>query len=198
MKNIKEFKSEEEFEKYIDGMHGAKLYDLNKVKLYINRDYEVIKNQKYDNLKISDVIMDSDYNLDSFIFPSELYVCENEIIGYKAKYFRSDVLESTFGHINIDALVQAREKFIEDMKALTNDGYYLFDMGYNLLFNNKKLCAIDTLDYFKKNNVKLEENLDMLDKGLIARLRDHGLCSKNINDTANFNKVITKIKKKSR
>ena len=202
MKNIKEFKSDKEFEKYINDLNCAKLCSTSKSDLYISRDYHVIKDIRkdvdYDNLKISDVIMDSDYNLDSFIFPSELYVANDKIIGYKTNYFKGDVLESTFGRINIDLLVKAREKFIEDMKVMTDGGYYLYDIGFNILFDNIKMCAIDTLDYYKKNDVTLDENLYMLDKGLIERLYIHGLCSRNISYTSDFNKVITKIKEKSK
>ena len=203
MKNIKEFKSIEEFNKYANKVRKIYMNTIGEGPIYITKDNEVLKdvsNIPYPMYlsKKQDIIMDSDYNLDSFMFPTELYIYKDMIIGYTSKYFRGDIFEEFFGDINIDALIRAREKMIEDIKVLTNDGYYLYDLAFNTLFNNKKLCAIDTLDYYRKENVTLKENLDILDYGLVSRLRDHGLCRKNIKDGEEFEKVITKIKKKSR
>ncbi len=46
------------------------------------------------------------------------------------------------------------------------------ELGRNVLFNNKKLCAIDTLDYQKTRNVTLEANKGALDYALALELKD--------------------------
>lgn len=203
MKNIREFKLLEEFNEYVNSNIKYSIGNSSEGSVYLTKNDNVLKdisNIYYPMYleKNKDVIMSDDLKLDSFIFPDELYVFEDKIIGYIAEYFKCDIFENFISDIDVDALVSARKKFIEDMKVLTDKGYFLFDMGFNTLFDNHKLCAIDTLDYYKKDGVTLEENLNMLDYALITRLRDHNVCNRNTNSDADFDTVIAKIKKKSR
>ena len=134
MKKIREFDSLEEFNKYANSVRKVQMDTIGEGPLYITKDNEVLKdvsNIPYPMYlsKNKDIIMSSDYNLDSFIFPTELYVYKDIIIGYTSKYFRGDIFEEFFGDIDVDSLISAREKMIEDIKVLTNDGYYLYDLA---------------------------------------------------------------------
>ena len=129
-----------------------------------------------------DILMDSDLKLESFIFPKELFVCGDKIVGYVTRYFPNNLFvtndpfkEGNIDLIDIDALLKARLRMIEDIKVITDKGYDLFELPRNLLFDNKKLAAIDTLSYNKRNDITLEENIGTLDFALNAEFEFYNL-----------------------
>ena len=205
MKNIKNFRSVGEFKDYVDSNiigttndYIAKGLEGN---IYITRTAEILKDIRSNPRKFfneDDIIMSSDIKLDSFIFPDELYTVNDFIVGYKTVLFKGDIFMTNRinaykkREIEIDALIEARKKIIEDIKVMTRKGYDLFGLRSNILFNNKELCAIDTLDY-KKDRVKVEKNISYLDSGLIDKLCEHGLCNDYDSD---FERVVTKIKRR--
>ena len=73
--------------------------------------------------------------------------------------------------VDIDSLVKARKRFIEDAKVMADNKYYLFELLNNLVFDNKRLVAIDTLDYKKDNNVTLKDNISSLDYALLNKAK---------------------------
>lgn len=129
-----------------------------------------------DNYKVSyneDILMASDLNLKSFVFPDELFICDNQIYGYKAKYFFNDIFNSTKKDkfIDLEKLLIARRQVLEDIKVLTQANYRLRDISNNILFDNNNLAIIDTLSYDKKS-VTLDENIELLDDALNLELMD--------------------------
>ena len=116
--------------------------------------------------------MSSYLKLDSFIFPDELYVCGDIILGYREQFFEGNLFNAyPKKNIDLESLIKAREVFIEDAKIMTDYGYKLFELPRNLLFDNKRLVVIDTLDYIKKE-ITLKENIEMLDYALLTELHD--------------------------
>lgn len=97
------------------------------------------------------MITEDKLKLDSYLFPSDIYVSNGIVLGYKQDYFDGDLINAYPGiRLDIDALIKAREKFIEDTKILTDFGYKLYELPRNIMFDNKRLVAIDTLDYIKE------------------------------------------------
>lgn len=193
-----EFKNTKEFNTYIDNNKSSILGYGVEGTVYLTKSNETIKDMQ-DNPKIityTNVIMSTDLDLSSFLFPKELFLIGNKIVGYKANYFPNNIIKKRNGKIediDIDALLEAREKFIKDLKVLTESGYYLYDAAGNILFDNKKLVAIDTLNY-KKKNVSLRRNISALDNALVCELKNHDSNSGiDIFDT--FSTAIQKIKK---
>lgn len=178
MKNIKEFESEKELYDYFKTNSIKKIGGGSEGTAYLNKNKELIKliPVSYDSKYYCDytnIIMDSDIKLDSFIFPKELFILNGLIVGYKENYFRGNIFNSSdeIHKLNIDKLIEAREKIIEDAKIITERGYFLYELGGNILFNNEKLVGIDTLDYKKNNNVTLDENIDMIDYAILIALK---------------------------
>ena len=200
MKNIKVFNSIEDFNEYLNNNSKFILNNFGCSNIHMTKDNEILKDMSNFNyplklLNENDIIMDGDYDLESFIFPNELYIFEDNILGYKSKYFNNDIMEDNLRYINIEALLKARKRIIKDIKVLSNEGYYLWGLALNTLFDNEKLCAISTVNYCKALSVKLKHNIDMLDTGLIMRLKDHNMISENADDY-DLHKAISKVIKK--
>lgn len=180
MNNIIEFNNKKEFIEYIKPLLKEDLNSGSEGDIYITKDNNVIKvmhqffGPKY--LKdCPDIIMSNDLKLDSYIFPDELYIIDGIIMGYKEKLFENDVF-SFYPSLkkfatNIDNLFEAREKFIEDTIKLTEYGYKLFELPRNIMYDNKRIVAIDTLDYIKQK-VKKEENIRIVDHAILLELSD--------------------------
>lgn len=174
MKNIKEFKSRDELINYFKKNAIKFIHEGAEGKIYLTKDGEVIKYMPgvFEPKPIDqypDIIMHGDIELESFIFPKELFVLNGIIVGYREDYFKGNVMDN-LDKVDIDSLVKARKRFIEDAKVMADNKYYLFELLNNLVFDNKRLVAIDTLDYKKDNNVTLKDNISSLDYALLNKL----------------------------
>jgi len=177
MNNLKIFSSEQEVNNYFNKMHltgigngveGVAYLDNTKNCVYkqIRPDYAVYYEPS--------IITTSMFNLDSFIFPDELFLLRENIIGYRTRYFKGDVLcditRREDAQIDLEKLLEAREAMIKDIKVLTDANYVLDDMYGNVLFNGEKLAAIDTLSYYQEEGIDLATNIKSLDKALDLKL----------------------------
>ena len=203
MKNIKEFKTIQAFDKYIEDNKVKVIGSGIEGEVYLTKSNEALKDMQdtldqkhYTNN--SDIIMKTDLELASFLFPKELYLISSRILGYKCDYYKGNIIRNRDGKIediDIDALLEARERFIEDLRILTKEGYQLYDVAGNLLFDNKTLVAIDTLDY-KRRRTNLDKNIKALDNGLARELKLHDP-STNIGIFDTFQETIQKIKQRT-
>ncbi len=165
--------------------------------VYLSKDGDVIKIMLNSWLPKNygdypNIIMDDTMKIDSFIFPKELYILNGVIVGYKEKFFPNNILtlDALPELINIDKLVEARKKFIEDSKIITEAGYRLYELPRNIMFDNKKIVAIDTLDYQKKSHVDLEDNIGIIDYAILVELSE---LYPNIGVKGNFDEEIGKV-----
>lgn len=179
MNNLKVFASVEELRKNIklNCNEGKKIGFGVEGITYLSNDGMVIKeiqNQIHLTKYNEDIITTSKYNLDTFIFPEELYIYDNLIYGYKAKHFENDLFcnlnREEDAYIDLEKLLEAKEKMIEDIKVLTKDNYKLNDLFSNILFDGEKLVGIDTLHYSKDENITLDDNIRDLNQALNFRL----------------------------
>lgn len=195
MKNIREFKSHSEFLKFAKPQLVKYLASGSEGDVFLTKSGDIIKvmtfyyEQRY-LCDCQDAIFSNELQLDSFIFPDELYVVDGLIVGYREKYFENDLFHTDLDmNYSIENLIKAREKFIEDTKVLTEHGYQLFDLARNILFDNNKLVAIDTLDYVKKN-VSLQFNIGAVDYAILTSISD---CCPNIDVRKPFEEEIQKV-----
>ncbi len=196
MKNIKEFESKDELKIYFKKNAIKKIGEASEGKVYLTRDNEIIKGmwgsfvpKHYKDYP--DIIMADDVKLDSFIFPKELFLYKGIIIGYRQDYFKGNIFKfDSLDRVNLDKLVKARERFIEDTKVITDSGYHLFELPRNLLFNNERLVAIDTLDYVKRDDITLKENIETIDYALLLPFSD---IYKEVNPSKPFEEEIKKV-----
>lgn len=201
MKNIREFKDLKELNNYFNDNAIIPIGEGSEGEVYLNRNNEIIKYmidafypKCYEDYK--DIIMYDDLKLDSFIFPKELFILDGIIVGCREDYFKGDLFDfDKTNRINIEKLINARNKFIEDTKVITDNGYYLFELCRNILFDNERLVAIDTLDYIKSKDVTLDENIKVIDYAILSALQ---LNNNSINADNPFEEEIEKVYKLKR
>ena len=122
---------------------------------------------------INNVILDSTINLKSFAFPKKVYMNDGKVVAYTARYF-TDYLKSNNNVpfiINADLFCNSISRFIDDLRILSAVGIYIYDLDYNLLFDNFNLVAIDTLNYEVRDYDTFDDNIKILKKALKETFR---------------------------
>lgn len=176
MDNLKLFISKEEVGACFNGMKLTVIGNGVEGVAYLDNNNHVYKQIKpnYAVLYDPSIITTSKFDLDSFIFPDQLFLCGKDILGYRTRYFKDDVLcdvtRKETVEIDLEKLLEAREKMIEDVKVLTEADYVLDDMYGNVLFNGENLAAIDTLSYYQEEGIDLDSNIKSLDRALDFKL----------------------------
>lgn len=180
MQKIINFKTTDEFRKYVDLVSLKEIGSGSEGYAYLTKDKKVIKSylDGYDNVErdYKKIITSDDFKLNSFIFPDKLYLVDDKIVGYISKYFSNDIFNNDYidKKINLNKIAYAREKMLDDIATLNYNKIYLFELCFNLLFDGKKMVAIDTLDYYKDLNISLDkliiENTKTLDYAITTVL----------------------------
>lgn len=176
MKNLKIFNTPDEIRTYIQNRkikligYGVEGY------AYLDRNNAVLKEVRegyalpYDNT----IIFSNEFNLETFIFPDEVYIADDIVYGYKTRYFPNDVFCDIYREnaveIDLLKLIKARNKAIEDIKEITELGYAIDDLVGNVLFDGEKLALIDTLCYVKDYYISVSKNIDKLNQALDYKL----------------------------
>lgn len=127
-----------------------------------------------DDRDIENPICKDDLNLESFLFPEEVYRCNKKIFSYKTPYIENNEFKiTTFRNWkipNIDKIKKALIPLIRDIYILSKNNIYAIDLAWrNTLFDGEKLYVIDTLDYEILDEDQLEDNLESL-KNIITCL----------------------------
>ena len=176
MSNIKEFKDNNKLEKYISNLSIKTIGKGTEGYVSLTKDNDTIK--YIDNIErkpyTSTIITKDDLNLESFAFPTEIFVVNEFVAGYRAEYFENDIFNcmnyKTGITFDLRNLYKARLKMIKDIEVLSKNKYKMSDIANNLLFNGEKLMAIDTLSYHKVKNLYAYDNIEEFDYAIKYRL----------------------------
>ena len=136
---------------------GKKIY-----KIY-NKDYLV-----------ENPICRNDLPLESFLFPEEIYTCNNKVFAYRTPYIQNNQFKiETFRNWtipNIKMIKKALIPLIEDIYVLSKNNIEAIDLAWrNTLFDGEKIYIIDTLDYQIVDEDTEKDNLNSL-KNIITCL----------------------------
>jgi len=83
----------------------------------------------------------------TFIFPNELILLKERIIGYIAKYVQAkNLYETNPLRINLERLKKVIELALKDIELISRKGISCDDIMYNILLG-KRLYIIDTIGY---------------------------------------------------
>lgn len=121
---------------------------------------------------IDNTICKDDLDLESILFPNELYMYDKRIFACKTDKFipenkiKADKLQK--GEFpDLDSIKNALEQLIKDIYVLSRNHIYADDLAWkNLLFDGEKFYIIDTLRYEHHDNRPVEqiykENINLL------------------------------------
>lgn len=126
-------------------------------------------------------------DLESFLFPEEIYVSNNMIFATKTKYVENEMYRKRiFAGIlpDINKIKEALPSFIKDFYTLSRNNVLAVDISWeNILFDGEKLYAIDTLHYtindehFQVDAYKW--NINFLEQAMFKFTLDYeGVCKK--------------------
>ena len=179
------FNNSDEFQSFIKSLKIKDIGRGSEGNAFLTKDKKVIKAFGKKDLKTEEakenIIMVQDYDISSYYFPFKLLIVNGLIAGYISDYFENNILKfnapynGRINDIDTDRLLEAYYKIKEDTKILSKDNILIEDLTFNLLFNNKKLGAIDTFGYYKDSNSTLKGNLETLDNALLLELHYHDI-----------------------
>lgn len=130
-------------------------------------DYEDTGYNSEDILKFSNI------KNNTFLWPKDIIKVSNTIIGYTMPYKNvKNLYQVSPLLVNLSSLEQGIIKAEKDIKLLTDEEVKLYDVRYNILYSNKKIYIIDTLDYSYRR-VTYEENRMPLDQEIMLFLVDN-------------------------
>lgn len=123
--------------------------------------YKIITNKDSNgtpiaNYDISKIITTHDIKLEQYVLPEQLYVADNELIGYKTKYIKEkSIFDETnpkeiikkLQELKEKVLIEGYYKILEETDKLSKEQIEIYDLTYNLLFTGKEYYGIDTCGY---------------------------------------------------
>lgn len=171
-----EYITQNELKAYLLKNAIKKLDSGNEGVSYLLRDGTVLKvygdefnnftppaSSNLDKINIEDIIMDSDVGIENFVFPTKIFLINRKIRAYKTRYIPNDLFKD-YAHpekIDFDKLISAYHDFLEKTYIISKEGIAYDDLATNLIFDNDKLYAIDTIHYQRREN-PLQENIEAL------------------------------------
>jgi hypothetical protein len=128
----------------------------------------------------SNPICKDDLNLESFLFPEEIYTYgeEKNVFAYKTTpYIEKNVLKISLfrKHIipDINKIKKALEVLIKDIYILSRNNIAAIDFAKrNLLFDGEKFYVIDTLDYDVVDEYTYLDNITILKNSINCFILD--------------------------
>lgn len=177
---MKEFSSDNDFKAYLKekglkekgcGSEGTFYYSwIDKI------GYKVFDQDNSYNPEL--IIMDDEVNIDAFIFPKELLVIKNKLKGYTSRIVKNNIFsDSNLEYFSMDsidfgALKEAYKVFKIETALLSSKGIAIFDLANNLVYNGKRIYAIDTCSYYRTNDKHvLRYNNSCLDDAIDSMLQ---------------------------
>ncbi len=159
---IKYFKTEDDFRDFLNKFYLTEIgFGTEGVAYFDMRNDRVIKTLDDKMYNPEKLITEDDIKLDSFKFPKDLYVCNDELLGYSSSYFRGDLFnDNTYGRykrIDLIKLLNASKVMLKDINSLTDNHIYSYDLYSNMMFDGNVLAACDTLNYYRDYSDDLDE-----------------------------------------
>ena len=177
MGNLLKLKARDDLIKYAEKNNFKVIGNGSEGTAYLLNDSRVLKvieNDFIPKMYSKDIIMHDDFDMESFLFPYRIYFYDRQVVGYVTEYFKGNIFDGVSNkEINLDSLAEAREKMIDEIRTLTKENYFLYELPRNLLFDGKRLAAVETLDFYVKPGVTLDENIDVLDSSIMLCLSEY-------------------------
>ena len=183
---MKNFNSRQEMLDYIKEISGGFKECLGKGSSalnYLGNDSKVYKIYNVFEETNLDII-NSNLDLEYFLFPEDVYLVNNKLASYQTKYIKGDILVSTkslimkdnIGELDFDKLKDAYDRFILEVDSITEKGICLYDLIGNILFDGENLYAIDVDDYEYVNleyDSLYKKNIEIVNQALQYEIENY-------------------------
>lgn len=152
------------------GSQGEVFFDNNTKQVYkIFHSYffnEESYFNEYDIMKFSHIVNDT------FIFPLDVIIVNNSVVGYTLLLIKGKDLTKVDPFIvSLSNLYNLVNDVYKDIKLLTENNVILYDVPYNIMYENNKLSVIDTMSYLEGEQT-FKENRYAFDIGIYEFLID--------------------------
>ena len=152
------FKSMKELKEWLDLCDSAYLSEGGQGRCYKigNKVYKIfLQYIEDDDEEITpyfkeDILRFSDVKNDTYIFPNDVIMVGNTVVGYITGYvdalslYKIDPLR-----VSLDFFENSLDSSIRDIRIISNNGILTYDVMYNILYGKDGFRIIDTLEYSK-------------------------------------------------
>lgn len=98
--------------------------------------------------KMEEVLQFSNISNNTFVWPKDVIIVENKIVGYISSYVDAKPLDSVNPlNVSLNKILISSKKVINDIEIISENGIVTYDMMYNVLYGRKGIFVIDTDDY---------------------------------------------------
>lgn len=95
-----------------------------------------------------DIMQFSSFINNTYVFPSDLIMVGNEVVGYITKYVQGvSLFKVNPLKINLDKFQLFLELAMSDIRKISDNGVVSYDVMYNILYGRDGFKVIDTLEY---------------------------------------------------
>lgn len=151
--NISELKNFlKKYKKIGEGSEGIVYYDKSNNCIYKIFSHIFSDELNYCHLDSPDCIDICNVMNETYIFPTDMIVIDNYVVGYVEKYVKGEML-SLMSPLNIELsnYIDAVMKGYNDTLILSYDSIMSNDVAYNTLYDGKTIKIIDTESYIKSS-----------------------------------------------
>lgn len=97
-----------------------------------------------------DILRFSDVKNDTYIFPNDVIMVGNTVVGYITDYVDALSLYKTDPlRVNLNFFEISLDSSSRDIRTISNNGILTYDVMYNILYGKDGFRIIDTLEYSK-------------------------------------------------
>ncbi|MGN1378819.1 MAG: hypothetical protein ACI4XR_00235 [Bacilli bacterium] len=176
--------------KFLGTGGGGTAYYNPKINKVIKIFHSFSEPSLYESYKKEDILRFNNIQTKIFIFPIEVVVINDIVIGYICDYVKGNTLQ------NIDLLNLNLKKFVcfvneslPDIKKVSDYKIALYDIAYNIMFGEDGLFIIDTDDYFFSS----KDNLDKLNDSIFSDSIKTFLVDNYFDEFVNSNKLLKEL-----
>lgn len=173
--------------------------------------WQFIDEEYFDNTVFNkkDILQFSNIKNDTYIWPTDVITVDGDVVGYITDYVDAKSLfQMSPINVNLDTFVSDIERADKDIREISNNGVYTYDVAYNILYGNDGFKVIDTMEYVNsdkgfdelyRHNLKTflyECRMFLIDGYFDKFLADDKNLYDMCNDDINFVDFVSEFRKK--
>lgn len=154
------FKSEKQLKTYLNslefiGQGSQGICYLDKTNNIVIKIFHDFFEEGITSYKKEDIVRFNNIKNKTFIWASDVIMINDIVVGYTMPYISSrNLWKINPLMLNLDTLLKGIKNAILDFNILSENNIVIYDIMYNILYNNGTFKIIDTLEYSYGDKVK--------------------------------------------